>query len=121
MTNLITNEILCEHLGENSDIPRNPVAIWTGPGLIFRDEPVNLEEQVSRCLNWDDAPPVTIKRWEVVDVKLPEWLTPGECIACREEWKFAWGMGVDVNWPEAWQRSLVNDRSSKGVACRLCL
>ena len=109
MTNLVTHKILCEHLGENSDTPRDPVAVWTGPGMTFRGEVVNLEAEVSRCLNWDDDRPVKIKRWNVIEVKLPDWLTPGEWIPHRVEWKFAWGLGVDVNWPEAWQRSLMKD------------
>jgi hypothetical protein len=87
--------------------------------MIFRGKPVDLEEEVSRCLNWDDNRPVKIKRWGVVEVKLPDWLTPGEWIAHRVDWKFAWGMGVDVNWPEAWQRALMKD--IKNAAQRLAV
>jgi hypothetical protein len=87
--------------------------------MTFRGDVVNLEEEVSRCLNWDDNRPVTTKRWEVVEVKLPDWLTPSEWISYRVAWKYVWGMGADVNWPEVWQRSLLKD--VKGAAQRLAV
>lgn len=77
------HKILFEHLGENSNTAKDPVAVW--------ENQVDLETEKTCCFYWDDDRPVTIKRYEVREVELPEWLPPDEWIRNRTAWKWFWG------------------------------
>lgn len=104
-----THQILCRHTGEYSHTAKDPVAVWKGQ--------VDLAETHDCILNSGDWRPVTVDLWEVRDVELPDWLEPEEWIRDRVAWKYTWGMGVDPEWPEAWQRGLKGLDSAEKLAC----
>lgn len=101
-----THQILCKHTGEYSHTRKDPVAVYTGSGVDF-------EEKAACILNSDDWRPVDVPLWEVRSVELPDWLEPEDWIADTVKWKYAWGAGVDVSWPESWQRSLARLRGTE--------
>lgn len=107
-----TYPILFEHTGQNSDTAKDPVAVYQ-PGMHYRGQPVALTETVICCLNWDDDRPVPTPRWAVIEVSLPDWLPPQEWIRQTIAWSWAWGLGLDPTWPEAWQRGLAYGRFSE--------
>jgi len=101
--------ILFERLGENSDTPPDPVDVWRGQ--------VDLDEEGTYCLSYDDNRPVRVKRYEVRLVTLPDWLDPKEWIRDSVTWKWVWGSGAEAEWPEAWQRGLANMGEVARYAC----
>lgn len=109
MTTMKTHQILCRHTGEYSHTAKDPVAVWAGQ--------VDLSEKHQCILNSGDWRPVTVDLWEVREVELPDWLTPEEWIRDRVAWKYTWGLGVDPEWPEAWQRALKGLDSAETLAC----
>lgn len=94
-----THNILYEHLGENSNTAYTPIAVWNNQ--------VNLDDIVTRCLNYDDNRLVEINRYKVLKVGLPDWLDPQHWIRYHIDYCWAWGCGVDKEWPEKWQRGLL--------------
>ena len=107
-----THQILLRQTGEVSYTPRDPVAVYE-PGT------VDLEETTSCCLSSDDWRLVSTKLWEVREITLPDWLAPEEWLRNTTVWKWAWGCGVDPEWPEAWQRTLAQGGFScaQRIAC----
>lgn len=101
-----THQILCQHTGEISYTRKDPVAVYV-------EGAVDLTETVSCILSSDDWRLVSVAKWEIRSVELPDWLAPEEWIRNTVKWKYAWGMGVDVNWPEAWQRGLAGLEGSE--------
>lgn len=85
-------------MNENSDTAKDPVAEWAGQ--------VDLNTEVTQCLNWDNDMLVTSKRYALREVTLPAWLPLNEWIRERITWSYVWGFGADASWPEAWQRGL---------------
>lgn len=104
-----THQILCRHTGEYSSTSKDPVAVWSGQ--------VDLSEKHDCILNSDDWRPVTVDKWAVREVTLPDWLSPEEWIGDWVGWKYTWGMGVDTEWPEAWQRALKKLDTVERLAC----
>ncbi len=98
-----TYSILFEHRGENSDTARDPVRVYDPQAGI------DLDEERTCCLNWDDDQRVSVKRYAVHTVTLPDWLSPQEWIVNSISWKWAWGFGCWPDWPEAWQRFIAYD------------
>lgn len=95
---LVTHRVLFELLGENADSARDPVGAWV--------DQVDLTATRLACVNCGDDRLITVPRYEVLDVVLPDWLPVGEWVQQRIAWKYAWGLGVDPTWPEAWQRAI---------------
>jgi len=81
------------------------------------DNQVDLNEQQDCILNSGDWRHVSVARWQVREVELPEWLSPKEWIAEQVAWKYTWGLGVDPEWDEAWQRGLLRMSSEHTLAC----
>ncbi len=109
--------ILFEHLGECSDTGKDPVAVvqvpagdglgsaWSPRRGHFAFDPA---EQVGVIHNHDNWLPVSVDRWAVAEVELPDWLDPGEWLTGWTS-RLVWlaGFGADVlGWPEHWVRSL---------------
>lgn len=70
-------------------------------------EVYDLNETCWRCVSYDNDMQVEIKKYLVRNVNLPAFLTVKEWAYNDTTWKYAWGMGVEAHWPEAWQRGLV--------------
>jgi len=107
-----THQILYRHFGENSDTAKTPVAVFS-EGMSYQGQPVELGEQIYCCLNWDDNRLVPTRKWAVLPVRLPDWLGPEAWLRRPTDWSWAWGLGMDPSWPEAWQRSIVAGRFSE--------
>lgn len=100
--------VLFEHRGENSDTAKDPVALWSGQ--------VDLSAKKTVCRNWDDNGLLKVQRYEVREVSLPIWFGFDDWLRNRVYWKFAWGMGVERDWPENWQRRLMGMSSEQQLA-----
>ena len=92
---------LTEQMGENADTPKDVVGIWYG------QNDIDLSERMMCCLNSGDDRLVPAWRWGFRLVDLPDWLSDAEYEKDEIAWSYAWGRGVDVTWPEAWQRALM--------------
>lgn len=106
-----THTILYKHQGENSDTPKDPVAVKVRGGWKFRDgriEKVDLKATTLCCFYYDDNRLVSTDLYATDKVTLPDWLSPLEWIRDRVAWKYAWGSGCDQKWPEAWQRAIAH-------------
>ncbi|MBU0491110.1 MAG: hypothetical protein KKA73_16040 [Chloroflexi bacterium] len=83
----------------NIATPMSPRAVWDGDTSWLR--------VYTQChYSYDDDRTVEVRRYDVRDVALPDWLPAEEWIAECVKWRWAWGMGAQPNWPEAWQRWL---------------
>lgn len=104
-----TVDVLFEATGELATTPYSPVAVWEGQ--------VDLDETRSALANSDMWMPVSIKRYKVLAVTLPDWLDVKEYLADEIGWNYAWrAYGVDPSWSEAWQRGLKSMRAMHGEA-----
>lgn len=99
--------MLCKHTGEISYTRRDEIAVWTGQ--------VDLTEKKQALVSSDMWEPILVDLYELRKVELPDWLKPAEWIKDRIAWKFTWGFGVDQDWPEHWQRELLNMRKDAGL------
>lgn len=106
-----TVTFLCEHRGANSYSRHSPVAVWRGQ--------VDLGEKTWACLSFDDDRLVEVPRWSLREVELPDWLDPEEYLRFRFAWEWLWGFGVERDWPEPWQRSLLAVKARDGEAALL--
>lgn len=104
-----THKILTEHHGEVSYTSKTPIAVWEGQ--------VDLTVQKTCIWSNSDWRHVYVDRYAVVEIELPDWLPPGEWIARQTAWKYTWGMGVPKDWPESWQRALLEMGSAETLAC----
>jgi len=88
---------------EFSTTPSYPVGEWT-PGE------VDLDETMDFVRSSDDSRRVTEKKYSVVAVLLPAWMSTQEYIRpdVRMDLKYKWG-GTDArpDWPESWTRALM--------------
>lgn len=103
-----THQILFVKDGENSDTPPTPRAPWANQ--------VDLTETATYCLNWDNDMPVECRKYEVRAVDLPDWLPAKEWCIRHVEFKYLWAV-ANPEWPEAWQRGLINLESAQRLAC----
>lgn len=95
-----TYEILFKQTGEYYHTAMQPVAVYT-PGM------VDLEETTDCIMGYDDWTSVTVKKYGVTKVALPDWLSPQEWIRDVTLWRFIWGIpGFNENTPEEIQRAL---------------
>lgn len=108
---LTTHKILCKQTGEISYTPKSPVAV-------YEEGSVDLNETTTCIWSSDDWRLVSVNLWEVKNVTLPSWLSPGEWLQNTTSWKWAWGCGAD-GLPETWQRSLAYDNfdCAERLAC----
>ena len=121
------HQIVFIQRGENSTTPRDPFAVLLyqeGTKLVVRDgrigheTSVDLNETVTVCFSSDNDLLVKKNRFEVLEIEIPDWMTPDEWIRDSVGWKYTWEAGVDPKWPEEWQRGLHRFReTSKRMAC----
>lgn len=53
----------------------------------------------------------------VCDIDVPDWLPVWDFLRHVDEWRLAWAMGLNKEWPEAWQRFIVfNTKSAVRIA-----
>lgn len=108
---LVTRTVLFSRKNnENITTRLDPVGEYV-PGT------VDLEATGTFCRAPDDDGPVTGKLYSVEDVDLPEWLSANEWARNFVRWKFLWGHGADLEWPEAWQRGLLHLNSAEKTGC----
>lgn len=109
----MNHKILCEHQGEISYTTRTPVKV-------YMEGTVDLEETKTALVSSDMWAPMQVKRYEVIEVYLPDWLSPTEWIRNQVKWRYTWGMGVLKDWPENWQRGLSDfGETARYVAIKL--
>ena len=81
----------------------------------------DLNEETWACFAHDDDRPVRVKRWEVREVELPEWLDPEEWLEHIVSWHWIWSVEGVKEFPEPWQRALLAVLKEHGtvsmVAC----
>jgi hypothetical protein len=112
---MTTHRFLFEHRNENAGGQMDPVGPldgWRGERVIawnFGEGPaaVDLTEEHCVCLSHDDNRLVTVPRWGIGDVTIPDWLAPRQWLRGRSHWRWFWGLGGQADWPEAWQRGLL--------------
>ena len=95
---------------ENSDSAPDPV-------FEVGSREVDMAETMTCCLNYDDNRLVRVNVYEVHEVSLPDFLSVAEWVRNTTAWKFAWQMGVNPEWPEAWQRGLLELESFEQFVC----
>lgn len=109
-TTITTRKVLFVENGENWGTIA-PVCEVVVEGDEARDvltgKVYNLAETCWRCVSFDNDMQVEINKYRVNDVNLPEFLSVKAWIHDDVSWKYAWGMGMDASWPEAWQRALL--------------
>lgn len=97
---------------ENATTALDPMAPWS--------EQVDLEETGTFCASSDWDMLVPAKLYEVRDITLPSWMSADEWCRRSIEWKYVWGAGVDMSWPESWQRGLAGmSFADRAAACKL--
>ena len=94
--------------GENSTTPATPMAAWR--------EQVDLSTTAVYCLSAEDDQLVSRPKYEVHEIELPSWMTTNEYCLNYISWKYLWGCGADPEWPEEWQRLLINGRTAEKLA-----
>ena len=106
--NMVSHSVLFSRANnENSNTPMYPVRAFVA-GV---DEPLLLVEG-QFCFYWDDDRLVTCKVYAMETITLPSWLPLDEYLQNLISWKYAWGSGVDVEWPETWQRGIAKISST---------
>ena len=97
---------------ENATTAMDPMAPWSGQ--------VDLEATGTFCASFDWDMLVPAKLYEVREITLPSWMSAEEYTTGWIEWKYVWGAGVDMSWPEAWQRGLAGlSFADRAAACKL--
>ena len=83
---------------ENSDSAKAPIGEYTSQ--------VDLEETITQCVNsgWDML--VEVKRSEVHQVSLPDWLPLKDWLRNRITYAYLWNEGA-AEYPEKWQKALL--------------
>lgn len=95
-----THTVVFEQTGENSNTAKDPT--------LKKPEEIDLTEQITCCLYWDDDRLVNTNRYALMEVTLPDWLSVEEWVRNDIAWTYAWqAHGVDMDWPETWQRGLL--------------
>ena len=82
----------------NSDSAKHPIGEFTGQ--------VDLNETVMQCINsgWDQL--ISVKRYAVHEVNLPDWLPLEDWLRYRIEYSYLWNEGA-AGFPEKWQKALL--------------
>jgi hypothetical protein len=102
-----TYKVLFESKGELASTPYSAVGEYSGD--------VDLTEKVSRLANSDFWMPVTVDRYKVLEVTLPEWLSLAEYLNDEIGWNYLWrAYGVSPEWSESYQRGFKSMRTRYG-------
>jgi hypothetical protein len=105
-----TVKILYAHTGECSTTAPDPISL-------YEEGAVDMTEKVTCILSNDDWRHVSVPKWSVREVSLPDWMDPNAWCVSSVEWKYVWGMGADPNWSEAWLRGLCYLHRAERLAC----
>lgn len=121
---MATHLILFKQLGENATTPHDPsrvVAEVKGTVAVLTDgTEVDLTETTTCCRTSDDNMLVSKDLYSVKRVTLPDWLDAHEWLRNTVTWKYAWGTGVEQDWPENVQRRLAHlSTAQRMAACKL--
>ena len=102
--------VLFANHNENLGGDFTPSAIKVRGGWKFRNgevHKVDLKEQRTVCIHWDNDGLTYENRYDVSEIQLPAWLEPFSYFYDCVSWKYLWGFGADPEWPEQWQRRLL--------------
>ena len=105
----VIHQILFQHVGADAGTPRTPIAVWAGQ--------VDLTEQVSRCISYENDMQTQVDLYEVRPIALPDWLRPEEWIAQHVQFGYAWARGLPADAPEGWARRLMQLEPVLQYAC----
>jgi hypothetical protein len=94
--NYVTHDILYRHCGENA--PTAPT-----PHALYEHGAVDLAETRTACAQFDDDRLVSVKKWTVRRVTLPEWMTVKDfCHHGFIRLRYLEAFDVPLDWPAAW-------------------
>lgn len=111
LSTVVPTSVLFSRKGnENAPTAGSPVGPYI-PGA------VDMEETQLFCVSFDNDMLVLGPVYYVAEVELPEWLSAKEWASTHIKWKYTWGQGVKKEWPEAWQRGLLEFSSAETLAC----
>ena len=94
-------KFLAEQLGENSDTAKDIVDVWQGQA--------DLNEETQCCLNYDDNRLVSVKRYAVVEIDLPDWMDSqvyAKSVSYQVKYKWFVGFGGNPEWGANWFHAL---------------
>ncbi len=96
----VTRLFMFEHLGENADTHKSPVAEWSGQA--------DLSAEIQCCLNWDNDMLVPVRRFVVFAVTLPAWMDSNEFCESGLQISYKWFIAFCGNpeWGRDWFLSL---------------
>jgi hypothetical protein len=97
---LVSHEIVFKQQGENATTDKDPYAP-------LADFDGDLCAVKNCCMSSDSDMLVEVSLYEVQSIALPEWLSPSEWINRSIDFGYMWARGVDPEWPEHWQRRLL--------------
>lgn len=120
-----THKILYVHNGEVSYTKHDCCAVVTSQegnevtaewrnGTV---KTVDLTQEKEALVSHDNWMIIKVNKWSVSEVELPDWMSPFEWIDDYVCWKYAWGFGIQEDWPESWQRKLKYFSSIRKLAC----
>ena len=102
-------KILFEHQGENATTSHTPAAevlSQEGNTVVaqWRNETrtVSLLEEKTVCMSSDWDMLTAIRRYQVGEVDLPDWMPALEYIQNQVAWKYYLGFGASPDWPRQW-------------------
>ncbi|HVM48620.1 MAG TPA: hypothetical protein VMU04_11370 [Candidatus Acidoferrum sp.] len=103
------HRILLEHIGENSTTSPTPIAgiervegdtvTASRRGKTFT---VSLAEQKTCCMSFDNDMLVTVTKYHVAEIEMPDWMTPDEYVSHHTSYQWYVGFGAQPGWPRQW-------------------
>lgn len=117
-----TVKVLTEHRGEISYTKKDFVGIIDSDGKASSNHrdviEYDLDAKKWACYTSDDFRQIEVERFAVAEVELPDWLDPFEWLQNCIYWRYVWGFGVGLDWPEKFQRfvySVKNESLRYGI------
>lgn len=110
MENLLkTHKIVYANLGCNVYTSPQPIKLYD-PEIHTSEF---LEQEYPFCISNDNDMLVMDKKYSLIDVTLPTWLSPEDFIHNHVRWQYLWGdHRVNALWPENCQRFLLRQKNS---------
>jgi hypothetical protein len=109
------HKLLLQHCGENATTSHEPVAaVLSQEGDLVtarwpngKTDTVNLNEEKTVCMAWDWDMLTKIRRWELGEQDLPDWMSVDEFLINQVAWKYYLGFGANPDWPRGWFHRLI--------------
>jgi hypothetical protein len=107
----MTRKILLQQLGENATTAPDPVAdvlsqhgdtvtaLWPGETT---PRTISLQEKQTCCLACDNDLLVSVPKYAVTEMDLPEWMSPNDFLYHQTAWRYFKGFGGQADWPRPW-------------------